>query len=212
MPQVQTVPRCPCSYHRNRVMPFTILPQVPPTTTTTPGLTHNNPPPPQRQVDDRELPTITCPTLNDVSATSGQDQRSVVWDPPRATDNHRIDRVATSHASGSMFAVGETTVTATAFDASNNTASCQFMVNVLAAASAAENSAVGASAQPAPSSSTGIIAGSTAGAAVLLIAIVVLVVLLQRQRRQSKAPQNWEEIFSLMDQFNSASGGANGMI
>ena len=96
--------------------------------------------PPQRQctftvtVVDTQPPTITCPP-NQIAVTA-QDVcpapacAAATFPPPVATDNCPGVTVACNPPSGSCFPVGVTTVTCTATDASGNTATCSFTVNV----------------------------------------------------------------------------------
>jgi len=156
-------------------------------------------------VVDAQPPTIVCPTLNAVGANSGAEKAAVVWSAPTTTDNHRVARVEATMASGSDFPVGETMVTLTAVDASGNTASCNFTVTVLAQANMLGSD--GDQATP-----VSIIAGSATAAGVVLVVLIALVVALNRQRRKARAPQNWGEIFSLMEQFASSGSDGDGPI
>ncbi|MFN8165955.1 MAG: HYR domain-containing protein [Bacteroidia bacterium] len=79
-------------------------------------------------VSDNENPVITCPANMSVSADAGQ-CGAVVNFAVSATDNCSATVVSTP-ASGSFFALGTTTVTSTATDASGNTATCSFDVTV----------------------------------------------------------------------------------
>ncbi|MFN8165954.1 MAG: HYR domain-containing protein [Bacteroidia bacterium] len=78
-------------------------------------------------VADNENPVITCPANMSVSADAGQ-CGAVVNFAVSATDNCSATVVSTP-ASGSFFALGTTTVTSTATDASGNT-TCSFDVTV----------------------------------------------------------------------------------
>ena len=73
-------------------------------------------------------PTITCPGIISVSNDPGQCGANVSF-AATATDNCSAT-VSYSHAPGSFFPVGTTTVTATATDPSNNSSSCSFSVTV----------------------------------------------------------------------------------
>ncbi|HXU38060.1 MAG TPA: FG-GAP-like repeat-containing protein [Blastocatellia bacterium] len=82
---------------------------------------------------DNQPPTITCPTNLNTAAPSSCPIATgtvVTYPPPTATDNFPGVTVACSPASGSTFPVGTTTVTCTATDASGNTATCSFNINV----------------------------------------------------------------------------------
>jgi hypothetical protein len=79
-------------------------------------------------VTDNESPVITCPS--DIAAdTDAGDCEAVVTFSASATDNCSAI-VTYSHASGSAFPVGTTTVTATATDPANNTDVCTFDIVV----------------------------------------------------------------------------------
>ncbi|MBK6990137.1 MAG: HYR domain-containing protein [Bacteroidetes bacterium] len=80
-------------------------------------------------VVDADAPSITCPaniTVNNASGTCGQ----VVTFSASALDNCSAT-ISYSPASGSVFPVGTTTVTATATDPAGNAASCNFTVTVV---------------------------------------------------------------------------------
>jgi len=82
-------------------------------------------------VSDTQAPAITCPANIAVSAAAGQCGAVVTFATPSATDNcPGVGAVTLSPASGSFFAVGTTTVTASVTDAAGNAASCQFTVTV----------------------------------------------------------------------------------
>ena len=82
-------------------------------------------------VTDTTNPTITCPANQTVNAAAGASSAVVNYPAPVATDNQPGVTVNCTKASGSSFNVGNTTVTCTATDTSNNTASCSFNVNVV---------------------------------------------------------------------------------
>jgi uncharacterized protein (TIGR03382 family) len=78
---------------------------------------------------DIQAPKIDCP--DDITLDADADTGAVVtFAMPTATDNDGTPTVATTPASGDMFPVGTTTVTATATDPASNTASCTFDVIV----------------------------------------------------------------------------------
>ncbi|MCK5921732.1 MAG: HYR domain-containing protein, partial [Methylococcales bacterium] len=82
-------------------------------------------------VNDVELPVITCPADIAVGNDAGVCGAVVTWNAATVTDNCPGASVTGStHASGDNFAVGTTTVTITATDASGNTATCDFDVTV----------------------------------------------------------------------------------
>ncbi|XP_077982993.1 uncharacterized protein LOC144437838 [Glandiceps talaboti] len=82
-------------------------------------------------VADPHPPVITsCPS--DQSYTTSDDSMSVEWDDPVATDNIELLLPATTdRVSGSDFYEGESTVTVTATDTSENTATCSFTVTII---------------------------------------------------------------------------------
>ena len=80
-------------------------------------------------VNDTENPVITCPANITVNNGAGLCGANVTF-AATATDNCPGTTISYSPASGSLFPIGTTTVTATATDASGNTASCTFTVTV----------------------------------------------------------------------------------
>jgi len=79
-------------------------------------------------VNDTQAPTVTCPE-NIVQSTDAGLCSAVVNFTPTGSDNCSFG-ISANPASGSVFGVGTTTVTATATDASGNTATCNFTVTV----------------------------------------------------------------------------------
>lgn len=93
------------------------------TTTTTTTLT----------VADQTAPVISCPSNIEVFLPANSSDTSMVVNYPAATatDNCSTSPTITySHASGSVFPVGTTTVTATATDAAGNQSECTFNITV----------------------------------------------------------------------------------
>lgn len=84
-------------------------------------------------VVDKEAPAIICPPDVTQVADSGQCSAAVNFDLLKIAANNCRDGITTSfsHASGSTFPIGTTTVTATATDESGNSASCSFTVTVV---------------------------------------------------------------------------------
>lgn len=80
-------------------------------------------------VIDNTPPTITCPANITVNAPVGTCS-AVVNFTVNTSDNCSVPSVVTSKASGSVFALGTTTVVATATDAAGNSQSCSFTVTV----------------------------------------------------------------------------------
>jgi uncharacterized repeat protein (TIGR01451 family) len=81
-------------------------------------------------VNDTQPPTISCPA--NITQNNDQDKCGAVvnYASPTAADNCPGVTSSCTPASGTEFAVGTTTVTCTATDGSNNTASCTFTVRV----------------------------------------------------------------------------------
>lgn len=78
---------------------------------------------------DSEDPEVTCPadiTVSNDPGTCG----AVVTFSATATDNDEVSSLVYSTPSGSVFPVGTTTVTVTAYDPAGNSASCSFDVTV----------------------------------------------------------------------------------
>ncbi len=80
-------------------------------------------------VRDTTPPVVTCPGNLAIQATS-PGGAVVMYAPATATDAASTPTMTYSQASGSEFSVGDTTVTATATDASGNASSCSFHVTV----------------------------------------------------------------------------------
>jgi hypothetical protein len=82
-------------------------------------------------VSDDEAPIITGMPA-DITATTdqGQTYATVTWTPPTATDNTGIANLTTSHAPGSRFPIGATTVTYAALDDAGNKPTASFVVTV----------------------------------------------------------------------------------
>jgi HYR domain len=85
-------------------------------------------------VNDTQPPVITCPanitSVTDQNVCPSPGCTAVTYPSPVATDNCPGVGVVCNPPSGSCFAVGVTTVTCTATDASGNTATCSFSVSV----------------------------------------------------------------------------------
>ena len=80
-------------------------------------------------VIDNTPPSITCPGNITVNAPTGTCSAVVNFNVT-GSDNCSVPTIVTTQASGSVFPVGTTTVTATATDAAGNTNSCSFTVTV----------------------------------------------------------------------------------
>jgi gliding motility-associated-like protein len=82
-------------------------------------------------INDVTPPTINgCPTNIAANNDPGQCTATVNWVAPIASDNCAGVTLTSTHASGSTFPTGTTTVTYTATDAGGNTVSCSFDVTV----------------------------------------------------------------------------------
>lgn len=84
-------------------------------------------------VIDNQDPTITCPSNISVNASSGQCGRVITFSNPTITDNCTGATLAQTAGlpSGSFYPVGTQTVTYVVTDASSNTATCSFTVEVI---------------------------------------------------------------------------------
>eukprot|EP00056_Hartaetosiga_gracilis_P011623 m.176868 g.176868 ORF g.176868 m.176868 type:complete len:3563 (-) comp13539_c0_seq1:184-10872(-) len=79
---------------------------------------------------DVAKPTITCPNSILVEVDAGVNSTAVVFSSAVATDNVGVVSIESDVKSGSSFKYGMTTVTFTAIDKENNSASCSFAVEV----------------------------------------------------------------------------------
>jgi hypothetical protein len=84
-------------------------------------------------VADQTAPVISCPTdiVVYLPMNSSDVSMPVTYPAATASDNCSTPTVTYDHASGSVFPVGTTTVTATATDAAGNHSSCSFNITVL---------------------------------------------------------------------------------
>ena len=80
---------------------------------------------------DNEDPVMNCPVNQTTTSDPRKSTRLVKWEPPIAIDNSG-DNTTTicDPASGSDFAIGQTSVTCIASDSSGNSKSCIFYVDV----------------------------------------------------------------------------------
>ena len=154
-------------------------------------------------VDDTP-PIITCPPDLTVPPPLQLDAAvPVEWASPTIDDNDWAGtsnsnklKLALSKPSGSAFTIGTEEIVATVTDASQNAASCSFNVTVAAPTITQTSTA-------ASDNSASLYGGAGAGIASLLV-IMVAVILVRRARR--KLPQNWDEIFAAMGQFQDKTG------
>ena len=84
-------------------------------------------------VIDSTPPVISCPAniVVNLPLNSTATSMAVSYAAPTASDNCSSPTVTTDIASGSVFSVGTTTITATATDDKGNSSTCQFTVTVL---------------------------------------------------------------------------------
>ncbi|MBN8575824.1 MAG: HYR domain-containing protein [Cytophagales bacterium] len=81
-------------------------------------------------VTDTTPPVITgCPANINISAAANC-KAFASWTAPTALDNCAVQSFTSTHASGSEFNLGTTTVTYTALDAAGNSSTCTFTVTV----------------------------------------------------------------------------------
>ncbi len=81
-------------------------------------------------VTDDEAPMMLCPADISVSNDAGLCSAVVTWPAPMTSDNCQGTTLTSSHNSGDVFPVGTTTVSYTATDASGNTVTCSFDIEV----------------------------------------------------------------------------------
>jgi large repetitive protein len=83
-------------------------------------------------VTDNQAPVFSsCPSSTTVTANNSNCSATVNWTAPVATDNCSSLTVSSSHASGTSFPLGTTSVSYTANDGNGNTATCSFDVTVV---------------------------------------------------------------------------------
>jgi gliding motility-associated-like protein len=81
-------------------------------------------------VIDSTVPIFSsCPT-NLILSANASCEAVANWTPPMASDNCAISSTAATHAPGSIFPIGTTTVLYSATDATGNTGTCSFTVQV----------------------------------------------------------------------------------
>jgi hypothetical protein len=83
-------------------------------------------------VQDTEAPVITCSAPIVVDAVSPEG--AAVAFTPSASDNCAVTTLTSTPPSGSVFAIGTTTVTSATTDPAGNAASCSFTIHVKSAA------------------------------------------------------------------------------
>lgn len=81
--------------------------------------------------DDQKPVIHNIPASRTVLVSGEQNSAIVEWNSPTVTDNVGIASFISSHASGSQFPLGVTTVAYTATDAANNIATASFTIDVI---------------------------------------------------------------------------------
>jgi len=81
-------------------------------------------------VEDREPPSLRCPSNIVIEVEDGITEAEAVWSISAPTDNCSSVSVRTSHTSGDTFPLGATRVRVVATDDDGNEASCSFQVVV----------------------------------------------------------------------------------
>jgi hypothetical protein len=84
-------------------------------------------------VNDTQTPTIGGPLPHQNALATGPAGATVIYPTPTVTDNCPDVSVTATPPSGSLFPVGDTTVTVTATDSAGNTATATFSVHVAGA-------------------------------------------------------------------------------
>ena len=146
-------------------------------------------------VVDEEAPALVCPDVNPVLGAADGTGAEVRWTLLPPTDNDAVARVNLTAASGSRFLPGTTKVDVRVEDRSGNVANCTFAVVVESQSSATSSSAASAS----------VMGGAGGGGAVALLLLIVMAVLLRRAQIRNRTPQDWDDIFKLIDQLNGRS-------
>ncbi len=81
--------------------------------------------------NDTQKPVVFgCPANIWLPTNTNINGAVAMWSAPGAGDNCGVTSFTASHVEGSVFPVGTTTVTYTAKDAANNTATCSFLITV----------------------------------------------------------------------------------
>eukprot|EP00043_Microstomoeca_roanoka_P011984 m.113312 g.113312 ORF g.113312 m.113312 type:complete len:2350 (-) comp15356_c3_seq1:622-7671(-) len=165
-------------------------------------------------VTDVTPPVVTCPP--DIERVTEVDVpgRAVTWTLNNGTDNSGLAvSMQLSNASGTFFPIGVHTVTVTGTDHAGLVSSCDFTVKVVGVFSppptppppVVNGTAAPLIPQASQSLNPGVLGGAGGG---FVVAVMVGVMLFVRHaRRKNRAPQNWEDIFKLMDQFKDSEDG-----
>ncbi|MBI1228411.1 MAG: HYR domain-containing protein [Bacteroidetes bacterium] len=82
-------------------------------------------------LEDTQKPVISgCPANIWLPTNTAINGAVAIWSAPGAGDNCGVTSLTASHVPGNVYPVGTTTVTYTAKDAANNTATCSFTITV----------------------------------------------------------------------------------
>lgn len=81
---------------------------------------------------DNQNPVVTCPADQTINTDPGSATGVATWSNPGYSDNvPGLAAPTSTHASGTAFSIGTTTVTYTVTDLSSNTGTCSFTVTVI---------------------------------------------------------------------------------
>ena len=155
-------------------------------------------------VQDVTPPVAVCPSdIERVSSTgAGVAVSWTLFDP---TDNSNLPvDVTANRTSGSTFTVGSHAVGVTAVDRAGNTATCVFTVTV---ASQGNNNSTTPPAQSSGASTSPIIIGASVAGGVVVLTVAAALFALRRARAKARAPQNWDDIFELMNNMQLSEEG-----
>eukprot|EP00055_Hartaetosiga_balthica_P017917 m.125036 g.125036 ORF g.125036 m.125036 type:complete len:2563 (+) comp9427_c1_seq8:916-8604(+) len=159
-------------------------------------------------VVDALAPVLNCPEMSHAPILTPLNGASalVFWSNAYVVDNSGEKIVAEfSSQSGDEFRVGDHVILVNASDLSGNVARCNFTFSVEALVAPHFN-VTNSTAAVQNMASTSLIAGAGAAGVLLLLVVVIALVVIRRLRNRFKEPQNWEEIFQLMDTFSKIDG------
>ena len=126
-------------------------------------------------VDDREDPTIECPSNEQFQLAEGASTAFVDWGNATATDNDDVVSVRTDKAFG-QFPQGAHVITFTATDPSGNKGVCTIIVTVSSADAAASSGS---------DTSASTMYGAAGAGFIIVIIIIVLIVLVRRSKNHA---------------------------
>eukprot|EP00049_Salpingoeca_infusionum_P012931 m.240367 g.240367 ORF g.240367 m.240367 type:complete len:1931 (+) comp15309_c2_seq1:504-6296(+) len=151
----------------------------------------------QLRVLDNTPPVLECPSLARVFPTNLDIPYVIIgWNKPNVIDNsgtyETLININGTYMEEAKFLVGNHTVTFTATDYAGNSGSCSVTFEVTPTLT--------------PEKAIGLIAGTGSGGLILLCLLIVAAVMIHNYRMRAKRPQNWEDIFKLMEQFKDQDG------